>query len=113
MSDSADAPGGSFPDRWAMTYITSTQIAGATLAGYQALLAALPATEPDGLLARYAGITGDTLVITAVWASKAHYDRFTTELLVPTLRSMGSLPGASSSRTVEYEAVDQFVGVRA
>lgn len=95
-----------------MTYITSTEIAGATLAGYQALLAALPTTDPAGLLARYAGVTGDTLVITAVWASKAHYDRFITELLHPTLRSMGTPPG-TSSRTVEYEAVDQFVGVRA
>lgn len=92
-----------------MTYITSTQIAGGSLAGYQTLLAALPTTEPDGLLARYAGVTGETLVITAVWASKAQSDRFTTEALRPTLRSMGMSPG-TSSRTVEYRAVDQFVG---
>ena len=112
MSDSADAPAGRFPDPWPMTYITSTQVAGGTLAGYYALNAALPTTEPDGLLARYAGVAGDTLVITAVWASKAHSDRFTTEMLRPTLRSMGTPPGASS-RSVEYEAVDQFVGLPA
>lgn len=110
MSDSADAPAGRFPDPWPMTYIASTQITAGTLDGYYALNAALPTTEPDGLLARYAGVTGDTLVITTVWASKTRYDRFATEQLLPTLRSMGSPPG-SSSRTVEYEAVDQFVGL--
>ena len=92
-----------------MTYITCTQIDGGTLAGYYALNAALPTTEPDGLLARYAGVVGDTLVITGVWSSKAHSDRFSTEMLDPTLRAMGTLPG-TSSHTVEYEAVDQFVG---
>jgi hypothetical protein len=109
MSDSADAPGRRFSDHWPMTYITCTQIAGGTLEGYYALNAALPTTEPDGLLARYAGVDGEILVITAVWATKAHSDRFSTEMLRPTLRAMGTPPGVSS-RTVEYEAVDQFVG---
>lgn len=95
-----------------MTYITCTQIDGGTLEGYYALNAALPTTEPDGLLARYAGVAGDTVVITGVWASKAHSDRFSTEVLCPVLPAMGSSPGASS-RTVEYEAVDQFVGLPA
>jgi hypothetical protein len=91
-----------------MTYITCTQVAGGTLDGYHALVAALPDTEPDGLLARYAGAAGDTVVITAVWVSKAHYDRFANDTLRPTLRTvrMGPTP---SAQTVEYETAEQFV----
>jgi len=108
MSDSADAPSAAFVDPERMTYITCTQVAGGSLDGYHALLAALPTTEPDGLLARYAGAAGDTVVITAVWASKAHSDRFTTEILRPALQAV-ALPPGPSSRTVEYETAEQFV----
>ncbi|MGH9265087.1 MAG: hypothetical protein ACRD1D_10395, partial [Acidimicrobiales bacterium] len=85
-----------------------TQVPGGSLDGYHALLAALPTTEPDGLLARYAGATGESVVITAVWASKAHSDRFTTEMLRPAIQAVGLRP-APSSRTVEYETTEQFV----
>ncbi|MFP5318703.1 MAG: hypothetical protein ACLGI2_10470 [Acidimicrobiia bacterium] len=93
-----------------MTYITSTQVVGGSLAVYHDLLAALPTTEPLGLLARYAGTTDGMLVITAVWESKAHSDRFTAEMLRPAIRGL-SLPPGQSSRTVEYETDDEFVAV--
>lgn len=108
MSDPADAPSAPFVDPERMTYITCTQVVGGSLDAYHALLAALPTTEPDGLLARYAGASGETLVITAVWASKAHSDRFSAEMLRPTLHAVGMRPGPSS-QTVEYETVEQFV----
>ena len=108
MSDSADAPATAFVDPGPMTYITCTEVAGGSLDGYNALLAALPTTEPDGLLARYTGAAGGTLVITGVWASKPHSDRFFSELLRPALHAVRPFPDASS-RTVEYETTEQFV----
>jgi hypothetical protein len=109
MSHPADAPAGGFLDAWPMTYITCTQITGGSLEGFDALNALLPTTEPDGLLARYSGMCGDILVITAVWASKVDSDRFTTEMLRPAIASLPPFPGGPV-HAVEYEAVDQFVG---
>ena len=96
--------------RGPMTYITFTQVTGGDLDGYHAILAALPTTEPEGRLARYAGSTGDTFVVTAVWESKAHSDRFTAELLCPAIRAADLPPPGPNSRDIEYEVAEQFVG---
>lgn len=92
-----------------MTYITSTHINREdAAAGYQAIMEALPTTQPDGLLARYAGTSEDGFVVTAVWTSQAAWARFATELLGPAVRATNP-PGNGTARTVEYEAVDEFV----
>lgn len=93
-----------------MTYLTITHIDHGDDSAYHAILDALPTTEPDGLLARYAGRSGDQFVITAVWSSKATWDRFATEMLGPAIgNAAGSVTG--TARTVEYEASDEFVAV--
>lgn len=91
-----------------MTYITSTRILGDDDgAGYAAILHALPTTQPEGLLARYAGPSDDGFVITAVWRTKAHWDRFATELLGPAVRAAD--PPGGGAHTVEYETSEQYV----
>jgi hypothetical protein len=50
--------------------------------------------EPDGLEARYVGTTEDgALRVVALWASKAHADRFFAETLGPALaKALGPEP---------------------
>lgn len=92
-----------------MTYLTSTHITSDAAAdGYQAILDALPTTQPEGLLARYAGQSDDGFVVTAVWTSKAAWNRFATELLGPAVGASIS-PGSGSARTVEYEVSEELV----
>jgi hypothetical protein len=90
-----------------MTYITSTQISGGRADDYRNILAALPTPEPDGLLARYAGASGDTFVVVAVWATKTHSDRFATELLGPAMRSIVPRP-AGRVKNLEFGCLDEF-----
>lgn len=91
-----------------MTYLTITHVPGGDLAGYHSILDALPDTEPDGLIARYAGPAGDDFVITAVWTTKAKADRFAVEILGPTVRASGAT-SSQPPRTVEYQTAEEFV----
>lgn len=95
-----------------MTYLTITNIHGGDHAGYSSVLSNLPTTEPDGLVARYAGQAEDTFVITAVWTSKAHWDRFATEALAPAAKT-AAVPGPVTITTTEYETVDEFATTEA
>jgi hypothetical protein len=67
-----------------MTYLTITELLGRGLDTFETVRAALPDPEPTGLLARYAGVTDEGLVIVEVWANKAAADRFQAEDLGPT-----------------------------
>lgn len=91
-----------------MTYLTITHIPGGELSGFQAILAALPDTQPNGLVARYVGQADDEFVITAVWTSKASWDRFATEVLGPAARCVAG-PSHGPVRTVEYETGEELV----
>jgi hypothetical protein len=94
-----------------MTYLTITHVTGGDRAGYDSINDNLPTTEPEGLLARYAGQSADAFVITGVWASKAHWDRFATEQLGPAVGRAGLADGATA-HTVEFDASDEFVLAR-
>jgi hypothetical protein len=108
MSDSADARGRRIADGCAMTYVMCTTIPDGDLEGFMAVEAELPATPPDGLLARYVGVGADGLVITAVWSSKADADRFFAEHLGPVVRAVhGERP--ASGVTIAYDATDVLV----
>lgn len=49
--------------------------------------------EPDGLEARYVGTVDGTVRIITVWQSKAHAERFFTDVLGPALaRALGPEP---------------------
>ena len=106
MSSPAEAGRRRIPDSDGMTYIISTNTAGDedTFGKVGDLVDA----EPDGLVALYAGASGDGLSITAVWESKAQADRFVAGQLVPALQQLGVQPGSHSSM-IEFET---FQGVR-
>ena len=89
-----------------MTYIISTNTPGDE-ATYRKV-GELVDTQPEGLVALYAGAGGDGLSVTAVWESKAQADRFAAEQLVPALRQLGVQPGTPSSM-IEFET---FEGTR-
>ena len=95
-----------------MTYLSCTRIPGGSVESYRELLAALPTSPPQGLLARYAGVTGDALVITAVWASKAHRNRFATEILPPVAGVVPRAPDQQPAVTVEYEVAEHILAER-
>jgi hypothetical protein len=54
----------------------------------------------DGLIATYAGAGPEGMCVISVWESKAHADRFTAELLVPTLRRLGVTPDQQTRHSV-------------
>lgn len=107
MGESADGGDRPFGDGWSMTYLTITTIHGGDHAGYSSVLANLPTTEPDGLVARYAGQADGAFVITAVWTSKTHWDRFAIESLAPAAKA-AAVPGQVSIATLEFDTVDEF-----
>lgn len=92
-----------------MTYISCNVIRGGTLEGYDRVSDALPTTEPEGLLARYVGLSVGALVVTAVWASKVHSDRFSAEVLGPTIARVQPNPDGVTVETFDYQCHEAFV----
>ena len=91
-----------------MTYLMISKSPVGTMAGFNQVLAALEVTEPDGLLARYAG-EDDGLAIVTVWESKVQADRFEAEHLLPTIRRvLGEIPGPPPM-FIAFEPQDEFV----
>lgn len=105
----ADSPRVLRVDPLGMTYITCNIIQGGSLEGYDLVTAALPTSEPDGLLGRYVGMSEDNLVVTAVWASKAQSDRFSAEVLGPVIARVQPTRDGVSVKTLGYECHDAFV----
>ena len=83
-----------------MTYIISTNTTGDEATFRK--VGELVDSKPDGLVALYAGASGDGLSITAVWESKAQSDRFAAEQLVPALQQLGVPPGGPTAM-IEFE----------
>ena len=106
MSNPADAAGRRFPESVGMTYIISTNSPGDEATFRK--VGDLVENTPDGLVALYAGASGDGLSVTAVWESKAHSDRFAAEQLLPALQQLGIQPGAPSAM-VEFETFAEVV----
>lgn len=96
-------------DREAMTYLTNSLIPNGSVDDYQAVTNALPEGCPDGMIARYVGMSDAGLAITVVWASKAQADRFETEQLVPTVSHLMGPPDPSCT-FYSYDAVDVVFG---
>jgi hypothetical protein len=90
-----------------MTYITCTNIVDGSADDYAAVSANLATDEPDGLIARFAGMADGTFVVVAAWASKAAWDRFASEQLGPAVRTVQPTHGQAS--TLEFEAADEFL----
>jgi hypothetical protein len=83
-----------------MTYIISTTTAGDEATFRK--VGDLVGDGAEGLIALYAGASGDGLSITAVWETKAHSDRFAAEKLMPALRQLG-VAGGPPSTMIEFE----------
>jgi hypothetical protein len=96
------------PHHHDMTYVLIVTNSTADYEGYEQVLANLPTTRPEGMIARCTGMSDRGLTITAVWESKAHADRFSAEVLMPTIRAtLGEAADAPAEVLVlEYEARD-------
>jgi hypothetical protein len=66
--------------------------------------------DTDGLQVIAAGAEDDGLVVTSVWQSQAHKDRYEAEHLLPMFQSLG-LAGQMMANTefTEYEAEEAYV----
>lgn len=95
-----------------MPYLTNSLMPQGSIEDYQAITAALPDDHPEGMIARYVGVSDAGLAITVVWTSKAHADRFETEQLMPTVRRLMGPPSPDSGSTFyNFEATDVAFGV--
>ncbi len=66
--------------------------------------------EPEGLAARYAGITDGTLCIVAVWDSRAQAEDFMRRQLGPGLRRLlGPDAPAGPTRSIGVEVKHSYV----
>jgi hypothetical protein len=83
-----------------MTYIISTNNSGDEETFRK--VGDIVGNGAEGLIALYAGASGDGLSITAVWETKAHSDRFAAEKLMPALRQLG-VAGGPPSTMIEFE----------
>lgn len=93
-----------------MTYIISTNGSGDEAAFNR--VGDLVGDHPDGLIALYAGASGDGLSITAIWETKAHSDRFAAEKLRPALQQLG-IAGRPPTTMIEFETFSEVVVQRA
>jgi hypothetical protein len=90
-----------------MTYIISTNSKGDEATFRK--VGDLVGNKPEGLIALYAGASGDGLSITAIWESKAQSDRFAAERLAPALQQVGVPPGGPSAM-IDFETFEDVPG---
>ena len=65
--------------------------------------------EPDGLQARYVGMTDGEVRVISLWESKEHADRFMTERLGPALaKTLGPAP-AGAPRYYGVDVAREYV----
>lgn len=83
-----------------MSYAIVTQAPGVDISWHHTLERELGDDPIDGLIATYAGTGPDGMCVISVWESKAHAERFTAELLVPTLQRLGVTPHQQARRSV-------------
>lgn len=93
-----------------MTYIISTNAPGDEATFNK--IGDLVGDHPDGLVALYAGTSGDGLSITAIWETKAHSDRFAAEKLRPAMQQLG-VAGGPPTTMIEFETFSEVVPQRA
>lgn len=65
--------------------------------------------EPDGLVARYAGMVDGKLGIVAIWDSREHAEAFLTERLGPALRRLLGETAPTPPRVLGIEVEHSYV----
>ena len=107
MGDLADVRTAALPHDLPMTYVLITTTTAGRYEDYEQVLTVLPTTRPEGLIARFAGMSDRGLTITAVWESKEHSDRFGAEALWPALQTVvGPRVGEGEQVVLQYDARD-------
>jgi hypothetical protein len=101
MSSSADSGRRRIAQSLGMTYIISTNSPGDEATFRK--VGELVESKPDGLVALYAGASGDGLSITAIWETKAQSDRIAAEQLGPALQQLGVGSGGPRAM-IHFEA---------
>ena len=92
-----------------MTYITVVDDSPArTVENLDKLMTDILA-EPDGLVARYAGMVDGKLCIVAIWDSRENAETFMTERLGPGLRQLYGEAPTSRPQTVGIEVQHTYV----
>jgi hypothetical protein len=91
-----------------MPYGITNEFAGGTKEQYEAVVAKVhpPDGLPDGQTHHYAGPTEDGgWIVIAIWDSKASWQTFRDETLLPTLQEMGDdgLPGPPGGHEFDVE----------
>ena len=85
-----------------MAYLLTHFWPGGTEAQYRATLAAVHADGlPEGQTYHAAGPTEGGFLVTAVWDTKEHNDRFVSEVLMPAMPVAGGFAGAPEERGAE------------
>ena len=86
-----------------MTYLQTHFWKDGTEEEYQSMLKAVhpPKGLPDGQTAHVAGPTDGGYLISVVWDSKGHSERFMNDTLLPALPVEGGFAGAPEERVAE------------
>jgi hypothetical protein len=86
-----------------MAYLITHFWPGATVDQYNATIAVVhpPGGLPDGQTYHAAGPSDGGILITAVWDSKASFDRFLNEKLMPSMPVAGGFSGQPEERAAE------------
>ncbi len=94
-----------------MTYIHIAQVKGLSVDDFRQVNEKMIApADTDGLLVIAAGSDHNGLVVTSVWQSKAHKDRYEAEHLLPTFQSLGMAQDMmANTEFTEYEAEESYV----
>ena len=93
-----------------MTYIISTHNSSGDKDTFDKV-GDLVGDNPEGLIALYAGASGDGLSMTAIWETKAHSDRFVAEKVRPALQQLG-VAGGPPTTMIEFDTFAEVVAQR-
>jgi hypothetical protein len=86
-----------------MSYASITVAEGLTMADYRAVGEQLGPHPAEGLVSEAAGLAEGRLYVITVWDSKAQYERFVTERLIPAFGAAGVRPGPTTVTDVDVD----------
>ena len=88
-----------------MSYASITVAEGLTMADYRAVGEQLGRRPAEGLVSEAAGSAEGGLYVITVWDSKAQYDRFLAERLIPAFEAAGVRPGPMTVTDIDLDTL--------